>query len=240
MSGHSKWSSIKYKKGIADAKRSAIFTKLAKAITIAAREGGKELDTNFKLRLAVDKAKVANMPKDNIERAIKRGTGELDGGRIEEVTYEGFGPSGVAIVVSALTDNRNRTSANIKHIFSKYGGSLGGPNSVLWMFERKGVIRISSENLDMSWENLELKVIDLGAEDTVEEDGEMIIYTAPDNLQSFQESLEKEGIKVDYAEIEWIAKEKIDLLEEDEKKVKKFLGELDDDQDVDNYYTNIE
>lgn len=240
MSGHSKWSSIKHKKGIADAKRSASFTKLAKAITIAAREGGKELDTNFKLRLAVDKARAANMPKDNIERAIKRGTGEIEGGRIEEVTYEGFGPSGVAVVVSALTDNRNRTSANIKHLFSKYGGSLGGPNSVLWMFERKGVIRISSENLDMSWEDLELKVIDLGAEDTVEEDGEMIIYTAPDNLQKFQEVLEKEGIKVDYAEIEWIAKEEIGLLKEDEEKVKRFLEELDDDQDVDNYYTNIE
>lgn len=239
MSGHSKWHNIQQKKGATDAKRASLFTKLAKTITVSAKEGGGDPAVNFKLRLAIDKARSANMPKDNIERAIKRGAGELGGGKIEEVIYEGYGPAGVAVVILVLTDNRNRASSSIKHIFSKYGGSLGGPNSVLWMFGRRGVIRISGEDLPVSWNELELKAIDLGAEDMNEEDGDMIIYTAPENLQNLKEGLEKDKIKVGYAEIEWVAKEKIEIMEEDKERIENFLEELDDDPDVDDYYTNI-
>jgi len=142
MSGHSKWAQIKRQKGATDQKRGNLFTKLAKGITIAARDGGGDPASNFKLRLAVDQAKQSNMPKDNIERAIKRGAGELEGGQIEEAIYEGFGPSGVAIIIETLTDNKNRTVSNVKHILTKYGGGLGSSNSVLWQFERKGVVRI--------------------------------------------------------------------------------------------------
>ena len=148
MSGHSKWANIKRTKGAADAKRSSLFTKLARVITVAARDKGGDPEMNFSLRLAIEKAKAANMPKENIERAIKRGTGEIKGeAAIEELIYEGFGPGGIAIIIKCLTDNRSRTAAQMKHILTSHGGSLGSPNSVMWQFEQKGVIRISNEKL---------------------------------------------------------------------------------------------
>jgi YebC/PmpR family DNA-binding regulatory protein len=235
MSGHSKWATTKRQKGAADAKRGAIFTKLAKAITVAAKLGGGDAETNFRLRLAMDKAKSANMPKDNIERAVKRGTGELTGGIIESVSYEGFGPGGSAFIIEALTDNRNRTSAAVKHILTKYGGSLGSPNSVMRLFDQKGIIRI--KQID---DNLELELIDAGCQDIVREDEGVTIYTVPADLKKIKDFLENKKIEVEYAEIELVAKEKKQVSTDEDEKIQKLMADLEDDEDVNNYYTNAE
>ena len=234
MSGHSKWAQIHRQKGTADTKRGALFTKMGNAITIAAKLGGGNPETNFRLRLAIDQAKVINMPKDNIDRAIKRGTGELGGGTIESVTYEGFGPGGIAFIIETLTSNRNRTSANIKHTLTKYGGSLGTPNSVRWFFGQKGIIRI--EKID---ENLELELIDAGAEDIVTDSDGVAVYTQPNDLKKIKDRLEARGIKTEYAEIEWVAKEKKEAAGQKET-LEKIFDELETDEDVSNYYTNAE
>jgi len=239
MSGHSKWAKLKHSKGAIDAKKSALFTKLGQAIIIAAREGGGDPDANFKLRLAIERAKKANLPKDNIERAIKRGTGEIKGKQIEEITYEAFGPGGAAFIVEALTDNKNRIATNIRIIFSKHGGNLAGKNSVLWMFNRMGVIRVNSDLIEKNKEEWELKIIELGVEDFKEEGQELVIYTSPDNLQKFKEIIEKEGIETDSAKIEWIAKEFIDIDEDKKQKIVAIFEELENDPDVQSYYTNI-
>lgn len=240
MSGHSKWATIKRSKGAADAKRSALFTKLARAITVAAREKGGDPEINFSLRLAIEKAKAANMPKDNIEKAIKRGTGELEGGMIEEIIYEGFGSGGIAIIIKCLTDNKNRTSQSMKHILSKYGGSLGGPNSVMWQFEQKGVIRIANENLaNKNSEELELQIIDLGAQDIIKESDSWVIYTKIEDLQKVSKGIEALGIEVEYADLEYVPKEYTDVAETTKEKTQKMFEALDDDEDVDDYYTNL-
>lgn len=240
MSGHSKWSTIKHKKGIADKKRASLFTKLSNAITVAAREGGGSIETNFKLRLAVDKAKSANMPKDNIERAIKRGTGELNGARIEEKVFEAFGPHGVALVIETLTDNNNRTTANLKHILSKHGGSLSGQNSTAWMFERKGVIRIEQQE-NMSKDEIEMKAIDAGAEDISQEDDVIVVFTKPNDLQSVKEKLDSQNIHIAYAENELVAKEKINITDQTQKEqLEKLFDALDEAEDVNEYYSNAE
>lgn len=240
MSGHNKWSKLKHFKGALDIKKSAMFTKLGYLITIAAREGGGDFETNFKLRLAIEKAKKANLPKENIERAIKRGTGELEGGKIEEVLYEAFGPEGSAVLIEALTDNTNRTIGSLRRIFNKYGGKLGEKNSVLWMFERKGIMRISNFKSGISnLDELQLKLIDLGAEDIKTQDDELVIYTTPEDLEKIKKDLEKEDIGVDYAEIEWFAKDSIAIGEQAQKKVNGMFNELDDEPDVSDYYTNI-
>jgi len=238
MSGHSRWAKLKHFKGALDAKKSAMFTKLAHVITLAARQGG-DPSTNFKLRLAVDNAKRANMPKDNIERAIKRGTGELAGQQVEEVLYEGFGPEGTTLIIEALTDNKNRAIASLRRIFNKYGGNLGGQNSVLWMFERKGIIRIVVDEPGENKENIQLKAIEAGAEDIKEEDNELAVYTRPEDLQKVKEILEAEGVKIDYAEVEWFAKNPIEISPEAQKKIDALFAELDDNPDVNDYYTNI-
>lgn len=235
MSGHSKWAKIRRQKGATDNKRGALFTKLGNAITVAAKIGGNDPDSNFKLRLAIDKAKAGSMPKDNIERAIKRGLGELEGGKIEEITYEGFGPGGIAFMVEALTDNRNRTSSAMKHILTKYGGSLDGPNSVAWMFAQKGIIRIKEIN-----DELELELIDAGAADIIQEEDGITIYTAPNDLKKIKEFLEQKNIEVEYAETEQIAKEKKEVTEEQKIKLEKIFAEFDDNEDVNDYYTNAE
>ncbi len=235
MSGHSKWSKIKRQKGSADSKRASLFTKLAKNITLAAKQGGGDPEMNFKLRLAMDKAKAANMPKDNIDKAIKRGTGELAGGIIEEITYEGFIPGGVAIIIKALTDNKNRAVSSIKHILTKYDGNLSGPNSVAWMFDQRGVIRLSNIT---NKEEVELKAIDAGADDIIEENHDLTIYTTPNNLPTVKENLEKQGIEVEYAETEMVAKDKLDISSEQKLKLEKLFAELDENEDVDDYYTN--
>ena len=239
MSGHSKWSKIKRQKGASDQKRGNLFTKVSKLVTIAARDGGGDPAMNFKLRLAIDQARAVSMPKDNIEKAIKRGTGELEGGLIEEIIYEGFGPGGVAIVIETLTDNKNRTVANIKHILTKYGGSLGSSNSVLWQFEQKGIIRIESGELRVeNFDEFQLQVIDMGADDIQEEDGELIIYTKPTSLQKTKEALEKQETKIANAELEFIPKEKTAVDDNLKAKLEKIFNNLEEDDDVNNFYTN--
>jgi len=242
MSGHSKWATTKHAKGLADAKRGAVFTKLGNNIAVAARQGGGDPDANFKLRLAIDRAKQANMPKENIERAVKKGTGELGGAAIEEIVYEGFGPAGVAVVIEALTDNNNRTVANVRKILTKYGGSFGAANSTLWMFERKGAVKI--QNYKSKIENYgdwELKMIDLGAEDIREIDGEIIIYARPEDLGKIKEALEKDGLAIDGAEMELVAKNTVKVENPDAReRLEKMFAELDEDMDVNDYYSNIE
>ncbi|MDX9893623.1 MAG: YebC/PmpR family DNA-binding transcriptional regulator [Patescibacteria group bacterium] len=236
MSGHSKWAQIHRQKGVADIKRGAVFTKLGKAVTIAAKLGGGDPESNFRLRLAIDQAKAANMPKDNIERAIKRGTGELDDGKkIEAVTYEGFGPEATAFIIEALTDNRNRTSAAIKHILNKYGGGLGGPNSVSWMFEPRGIIKINKID-----ETLELELIDRGVEDIVKESDGITLQTQTDNLKKIKDYLENKNITIEYAENELVAKDQKTLNPEQQEKIQKLFEELEDNEDVNNYYTNAQ
>lgn len=240
MSGHSKWANIKSTKSAADAKRSSLFTKLAKSITVAAREKGGDPDTNFSLRLAIEKAKSANMPKDNIERAIKRGSGEIKGEIIEELTYEGFGPGSTALIIKCLSDNKNRTAQDMKHLLTRYGGSLGGPNSVIWQFEQKGVIRLDKEKLTgKNLDELELKIIDLGARDIVPEEDSLVIYTKNEDLPKVSSGLRNMGLESDYAEIEYVPKEKISLSPELVKKNQELFEALDEAEDVDNYYTNL-
>lgn len=225
-----------------DKKRSNIFTKMAKNITVAARDGGGDPETNFKLRIAIDQAKSVSMPKDNIERAVKKGTGELKGEAIEEAIYEAFGPDSTFFVIEALTDNKNRTVAELRHLLSKNGGSLGGQNSVMWQFERKGVIRIENYKSKIkSKDDFELKIIDLGAEDIQEEDGDLVIYAKIDNFQKVREGLEADEISPDYSELEYIPKEYKKMENEAEKnKIQNLFDALDDNDDVNNFYTNAD
>lgn len=254
MSGHSKWAQIKHKKGAADQKRGSLFSKLTNTITVAARRSGGDPDMNFKLRLTIDKARQANMPKENIERAIKRGTGELASVNLEEITYEGFGPGKVAIIIECLTDNKNRTAAEIKHILGKHGGLIAGPGAVAWMFKKYGVITISvaptfrSERSDQlgpktsatsNLEELELKLIEWGASDIKVNNDRILVYTKPEDLQKVKENLDKENIPVESAEIEFVAKEKVEVGNEMKEKLKKLFEELDENDGVSNYYTNL-
>jgi len=234
MSGHSKWTQIKRQKGITDHKRSAIFTKLGNVISIASREGGEDSESNFKLRLAIEKAKQANMPKENIERAIKRGAGKLEGSKIEEIIYEGFGPNGIPLIIEVLTDNKNRAAANIKSILNKHNGSLSGPNSVLWKFKKCGVVKINKSKIT-NLEEFELKLMDLQIEDIEEENEKLIIYTKLKEFQKIKEKLEEQKIEIEYSEIEWINKEKIDFTAIKEK-MEKILEELNDEIDVNNVF----
>lgn len=239
MSGHSKWSQIKRQKGVADIKRGNLFTKLSNNITIAARLGGGSQETNFRLRLAVDKAKAASVPKDNIERAIKRGTGELGGAQIEEITYEGYGPGGVAVLVETLTDNKNRTAPLIRNIFSKHGGNMGNAGSVAWMFAPKGVIRLETASLESSKEDVELAAIDAGAEDVKESDNDLTIICESGNLENLKKSLEQKNVTVEYAEVEKIASTSAKI--EDpatREKLDALYAELDASDEVNEYYTN--
>jgi len=240
MSGHSKWATTKRAKAATDAKRAVLFTKLAKAITIAAKDKGSDPASNFSLRLAIDKAKAANMPKDNIERAIKRGTGEIQGSVIEEIIYEGFGPAGVALIIKCLTDNKNRASQQIKHILAKHGGSLAGPNAVMWQFEQKGVIRIENEKLaGKNSEELELQIIDLGAQDIKKLADSWVVYSHKEDLPKIKKGFENLGLEIDYAEIEYVPKETVSLESEQKEKLQSLFDSLDDEEDVDDYYTNL-
>jgi len=201
MSGHSKWANIKHRKGAQDAKRGKIFTKLIKEITIAARIGGGDLESNARLRLAIDKAKQANMPKDNIDRGIKKGTGDLDGVTYEEDTFEGYGPGGVAIIVEFMTDNRTRTVADVRHAFNKYGGSLGVSGSVAFMFDRKGQIIFSGDN---DFDTIFEAALEAGAEDVKEEDGIIEVITDPVEFEAVRNNLEEQGLKYESAEVTMI------------------------------------
>ena len=236
MSGHSKWSKIRHKKGDADARRAAIFTKLAKNLTIVAKKGG-DPDFNFQLRTAINAALAANMTKDAIGRAVKRGTGEGSEFQIEEALYEGYGPGGAAVIVEALTDNRNRTSPNIKYLFGKYGGNLGATGSVQWMFERQGVVRVEGNGLS---EDEELAMIDAGASDISLEEGEVVISGSLDSLQKLQEATEQAGLKIVSAAPEWTPKDMMALDESKKGQLEALFGALDDDEDVSAIYYNVD
>jgi len=238
MSGHSKWSSIKHKKGAADAKRGKLFTKLARAITVAARDGGGNLDANPGLGLAVQKARDASMPKDNIQRAIDRGTGEgADAAAIESVTYEGYGPGGAAILVEALTDNRNRTGSEIRHAFERHGGSLGEPGSVAWQFENRGVILVDGERYS---EDDLMPAIDAGADD-VSEDGDLIkVTTAASDLAAVRSALEEAGVEVQSAELSMEPKSTVEVGEGDAPALLRLMDALEEHDDVDSVHANFD
>lgn len=240
MSGHSKWHKIRSQKGAADAKRGAMFTQLARAITVAAREKGGDPSMNYQLKAAIEKAKAGNVPKDNIERAIKKGTGEIESETIEEILYEGYAPGGAAVLVESLSDNRNRTASDIKHLFSKHGGNLGGPGSVAWMFERKGVIFIANESLEgKDLDEVELELIDAGAEDVKREEEGIVVVTAMEELQNVQEKVESAGFKAESSELEYIPKDSVAFDETQYGKLGKFIDTLEEHQDVKATYTNV-
>src|SRR5690348_9071971 len=238
MSGHSKWSSIKHQKAANDAKKGQQFTKMAREITIAAREGGGNPEGNYRLRLAIEKARNVNMPQDNIQRAIKRGTGELGGAVLEELRFEGYGPHGVAIMVDTLTDNRNRTSGDIRNIFSRAGGNLGTTGSVGWMFTRQGQIVIDANGRDP--DEIGLEAIDLGASDARVDGKTVDVVTDPARLEAVQQGLKKKGYKIDSAEVTMNASQLIALNEATAPPVLKLLDTLEDQDDVQSVYSNID
>ena len=238
MSGHSKWATIKRKKGALDAKRGKMFTKLIKEITIAAREGGGDPVGNPRLRLAVDNAKSQNMPADNIDRAIKKATGELEGVSYHEFTYEGYGPSGVAVLVEVATDNKNRTVAEVRHLFSKSGGSMGESGSVAWMFDRKGVITLPKDDKQEE-EVLEI-VLDAGAEDLQTEEDFFEITTAMENFETVRKALVDKEYTPENASLQWVAKNHITVTGEDVEKVIKLIDSLEDCDDVQNVFSNAD
>ncbi len=238
MSGHSKWATIKRAKSANDAKRGKVFTQLGRELVIAAREGGGDPDSNFRLRLVLDKAKKANMPKENIERAIKRGTGELkDAGTMDEVSYEGYGPHGTAFLVEVLTDNKNRAVADVRHVFSRLGGNLGADGCVAWMFSRKGYIVIRPGDQDP--EEVALVAIDAGAEDVEISDDLIEVYTAPNELRPVQETLSKD-LDVENAELSWIPQSTQSLDEHATLQTMKLIDALEDLDDVQHVYTNLD
>ena len=238
MSGHSKWSSIKHKKGAADKKRGKLFSKLARAIIVAARDGGGDPDHNPTLATAIQKARDASMPKENIQRAIDRGTGAgADGAAIERILYEGYGPGGAAILVEALTDNRNRASADIRFAFSSHGGSLGEPGSVAWIFEKKGAIVVDGERYG---EDDVIVAIDAGAEDVREEDGQLRILCDPGDLTAVREALEGAGVEVESAGLATEPKSSVEVKGHDAERLLKLLDALDDQDDVDEVFANFD
>jgi YebC/PmpR family DNA-binding regulatory protein len=238
MSGHSKWHSIKHKKGAADAKRGKLFSKLARAITVAARDGGGDPDGNPSLATAIQKAKEASMPKDKIQKAIDVGTGAgSDGAAIERILYEGYGPAGVAVLVEALTDNRNRASAEIRHAFSSHGGSLGEPGSVAWIFEKRGAVAVDAGRYG---EDDLMPAIDAGAED-VRADGERLtVLCEPSDLSAVREALEAAGVEIASATIATEPKSSVEVKGHDAERLLKLLDALDDQDDVDEVFANFD
>lgn len=238
MSGHSKWSSIKHQKGVADARRGQLFTKLTREIIVAVREGGASPETNFRLRLAVQKARDNSMPSDNIERAIKRGSGELGGAALAEMTLEGYGPGGAAILVQALSDNRNRTLQDVRNIFTRGGGSLGESGCVAWIFDLKGLITVNTGGLDA--EELSLAAIDAGAEDVVVGGDCVEIYTRPDELEMVRKALEEQSVPIASAEQSLIPKTTLDLGEKEALQTLRMLDKLEGLDEVQQVCSNID
>ena len=237
MSGHSKWANIKRQKGAADAKRGQVFTKLAREIIVAVRQGGTNLDSNFRLRLTVQKARDNNMPSDNIERAIKKGSGEAGAGTLEEVTFEGYGPSGIAVMVETLTDNRNRTVQDVRRLFNRHGGNLGESGCVSWLFESRGVITVESNNSDA--EGIALRAIDAGAEDVKTENGYVEIYTQPHDLEKVRKVIEEKEHVVS-AELSLMPKTTVVLEENKAVQALNFLDELEALDDVQHVFSNMD
>jgi YebC/PmpR family DNA-binding regulatory protein len=238
LSGHSKWSTIKRKKGATDAKRGQIFTKLGKEIALAAREGGPDTEVNFKLRLVVDKAKAANMPKDNIERAIRRGAGLEKGDLLEEITYEGYGPHGVALLIMVVTDNRNRAVADVRRVFNKWGGSLGESGCVAWQFEPTGYFTLPPDDLDP--DGILDIAVDSGADDVAFGEDLIEIFAGASDFQAVRESLEKHGLQLESAEISMMPKTTIALSEKQTFQNMNLISILEDLDDVQQVYSNLD
>jgi YebC/PmpR family DNA-binding regulatory protein len=237
MSGHSKWSTIKHKKAITDARRGKVFTRIAREITIVAREGGGDPDTNFGLRLAMDKAKAANMPKDNIERAIKRGTGELKGEDLFEVTYEGYAPNGVAVLVKVLTDNKNRTVADIRRVLTRQGGAMAEAGAVAWQFDRKGYIAIEPNGVDQ--DTVFEIAVDAGADDVVFSDDLIEVYSDVQNFRAVQQALKEAGIDFETAEMSLIPKNTMQLGKKETLQVMGVIDALEELDDTQQVYSNL-
>jgi YebC/PmpR family DNA-binding regulatory protein len=240
MSGHSKWSSIKHRKGAADAKRGKLFSKLSRAIIVAAREGGPDPAANLALQNAIEKARSYSMPKDNIERAIAKGSGaDTEGSSFDTVVYEGYGPEGVAVLVEALTDNRNRTASEVRHAFSKHGGNLGTTGAVSWQFERRGVVLASADNVDE--EELLLAAADAGAEDVERDGSSFVISSPPEALRGVREAVEAAGFTVESAELAMIPKATVAIADESTaRKVLRLVEGLEDSDDVQDVYANFD
>lgn len=238
MSGHSKWAQIKRQKGVADARRGQLFTKLGREIAVAARQGGGDPDANPRLRLAIDRARSFNMPNDTIERAIKRATGESAATELSEVIYEGYGPGGIAIMVEALTDNRNRAVSDIRHVLSKGGGSLGESGCVVWTFETKGVIAVSIDN--EAAEDVALRAIDAGAEDVRIDENSLEVHTRLEDLQTVRRALEEAGVTIVSAEVSRVPKTTVPLDNKHAEQTLRLLDRLDELEDVQRVYSNAE
>ena len=238
MSGHSKWATIKRKKAATDAKRGKLFTKLIREITVAARDGGGDPNFNPRLRLAIDTAKAGNMPQDNVERAIKKGTGELEGVTYEEISYEGYGPGGVAIYIETLTDNQNRAVADVRHILTKHGGSLGTTGSVAWQFDHKGQIYVDSGRF--TEDSVFEAAIEAGAEDVAEAEDEFVVTTEVPSFHEVQEAMKVAGIEFERAELAWIAKNEVAISGKEAERLLKLLDALDDSDDVQQVYSNAD
>ena len=240
MSGHSKWSSIKHKKGAADAKRGKLFSKLSRGIIVAAKEGGGDPANNLALQNAIEKAKSYSMPKDNIDRAIAKGSGaDADASAFETVVYEGYGPSGVAVIVEALTDNRNRTASDVRHTFAKNDGNLGGSGAVSWLFERRGVVLVPAAGTDE--DELMLAAAEGGAEDVALDGSSYQVLTAPENLAAVREAVEQAGFAIDSAELTMLPKTTVEVADEgDAKKVLRLMDQLEDNDDVQDVYANFD
>ncbi len=237
MSGHSHFKTVKATKDANDAKKGKVFSKIARVITLAVKEKGKDLVTNAKLKTAIEQAKQFNMPKENIERAIKKGTGELVSENLEEVSFEGFGPGGITIIIEGITDNKNRTLGEVKAILNQYGGKMAGEGAVKWMFNRKGYITINCEG--KSTEELELLVIELGAEDVKRQENMLEVYTQPEDLENIKKILEEKNLKIESTSLEWIAKEKITINDKDKEKAQKLFEALDENDAIQDIYSNL-
>ncbi|HHW74249.1 MAG TPA: YebC/PmpR family DNA-binding transcriptional regulator [Firmicutes bacterium] len=241
MAGHSKWANIKRRKARVDAQKGKIFTKVAREIIVAAREGGADIETNFRLRLAVQNARDNNMPNDSIQRAIQRGTGELEGESYDEVNYEGYASGGVAVLLEAFTDNRNRTVAEIRHLFSRYGGNLGESGCVSWMFQRKGLFIVKQENLSISEDDLILIALEAGAEDVLEEDDTYSIITTTELYEEVKEHLQEQGIVLESSEVTMLPQNTVEIEDPDEaRRILGLMEALEDNDDVQNVYANFE
>jgi YebC/PmpR family DNA-binding regulatory protein len=240
VSGHSKWSSIKHKKGAADAKRGKLFSKLSRAIIVAAKEGGPDPSGNLALQNAIEKAKSYSMPKDNIDRAIAKGSGaEADGSQFETIVYEGYGPSGVAVIVEALTDNRNRTASDVRHTFAKNDGNLGTSGAVAWLFERRGIVLVPAEGVDE--DALTLAAAEGGAEDVMLDGSSYQVLSAPEDLAAVRGAIEAAGFSIDSAELTMLPKTTIEVVDEsDAKKVLRLMDQLEDNDDVQDVYANFD
>ncbi|HLG72038.1 MAG TPA: YebC/PmpR family DNA-binding transcriptional regulator [Chloroflexota bacterium] len=239
MSGHSKWAQIKRQKGVNDARRGQLFTKVGRELTVAAREGGGDPDANFRLRLAVQKAREVNMPQENIQRAINRGTGaDKEGGQLEELLYEGYGPGGAAMMIQVLTDNRNRAAADVRNIFTRGGGNMGESGSVAWMFDQKGLISIELDGANA--EEVEMAAIDAGADDIQEDGGILEVYTDKADLDAVRRALDSQHFKISSADLVMVPKTVMDLDERGATAVAKLIDRLEELDDVQRVYTNVE